>query len=70
MKYKLIIRTFDSMASASKFLWKLYDKHDHARCIAWPECSDSGRYTFEVSDNPHPSLIPSVHHKMQVRENK
>lgn len=70
MKYKLIIRTFDSMAQASKYLWKLYDKHDHARCIAWPDGNGAGRYTFEVSDNPHPSLIPSVHHKMIVTDNK
>ena len=70
MKYKVIFKTFESMESASKFLWKLYDKHEHARCIGWPENGQGGKYTFEVSDAPHSSLIPSVHHKLETRENR
>lgn len=58
------------MKAASRFLAGLYEKHDHARCIGWPENSESGKYAFEVSDNPHSSLIPSVHHKLEIRENK
>lgn len=69
MKYKLISKSFYSQAAAAKFLWKLYDQYHHARCIGWPEGNESGKYTFEVSQNPHPSLIPSIHHKLETREN-
>ena len=70
MKYKVIFKTFESMESASKFLWKLYDKHEHARCIGWPEQGQRGKYAFEVSDIPHSSLIPTIHHKLETRENR
>jgi hypothetical protein len=70
MTYKVIFRTFESMESASKFLWKLYDKHEHARCIGWPENGQGGKYTFEVSDIPHSSLISTIHHKLETRENR
>lgn len=70
MTYKVIFRTFESMESASKFLWKLYDKHDHARCIGWPEGGQGGKYTFEVSNNPRSSLIPTIHHKFNLSKNE
>lgn len=70
MKYKLISKSFQSMNAAAKYLNSLYDKHDHARCIGWPEGGETGKYTFEVSDNPHSSLIPAVHHRMSVTENQ
>jgi len=63
MKYKLISKQFASMQAAETFLFGLYDKHDHARCIAWPSGSGRGKYTFEVSDNTNARLIPVVHSK-------
>ena len=69
MTYKLISKPFPSMNAAAKYLNSLYDKHDHARCIGWPEGSETGKYTFEISDTPARKLIPSVHHRMSVTEN-
>jgi hypothetical protein len=63
MKYKVIYRTLGSLQAANKFLNSLYDKHDHARCIAWPSDSGKGKYTFEVSNTPNAKLIPVVHSK-------
>jgi len=63
MKYKVIYRTLGSLQAANKFLNSLYDKHDHARCISWPSDSESGKYAFEVSNNPSAKLIPVVHSK-------
>ena len=63
MKYKLISKQFHSMNAAETFLFGLYDKHEHARCIAWPSDSGKGKYTFEVSDNTNAKLIPVVHSK-------
>jgi hypothetical protein len=70
MTYKIIKRQFESLRSASKFLGSLYNKYDHARCISWPPSGENGSYMFEVSNNPHPSLIPSVHTLTEIRENK
>ena len=63
MKYKLITKQFPTMQAAENFLFGLYDKHQHARCINWPSDSGKGKYTFEVSDNTNAKLIPVVHSK-------
>lgn len=65
MTYKVIYRTLSSLNAANKFLNSLYDKHDHARCIKWPMNGEAGKYAFEVSNNPRPSLIPSIHTNVQ-----
>lgn len=61
MTYKVVFRSFSSLQAANRFLNSLYKHYDHARCIGWPQFSECGKYTFEVSNNPHSSLIPAVH---------